>query len=586
MRAIILAAGIARRMLPLSEHRHKALLPIGDTTVLGRIIDGLLELEVRDIAIVTGHRADELRAFVSGRNPALPIRWIHNPRYAETNNIVSLSLALEQLPSDEDIILIESDLLFDAGLLKSLLLPGDDNLALVDRYRPGMDGTVVSVSGNYIAGVFPPHLQGADFRHDDKFKTLNIYRFNRDFVEKRFRPLLSCYANLIDGNVYYELVLGMLVNMQRERIRAVVVEEKWAEIDDPNDFASARFVFEPQQRLKILQRGSGGYWNFDVLDFAYLRNMHFPTDGMLAALRQALPQLLRNYGSSQEVLDEKLSWHLRCTPGRAVALHGASQIYPWLPSLLQSDEMLAPWPTFGEYKRIFPRQQRYADAPGVDLSLLESSQSQTIVFVNPNNPTGTTLSSRWIYGFASQRPHQTIIVDESFIDFCEEPSMVSLLEEQPLENVLVVKSLSKTLGVPGIRLGYAYSCSTSMTKRIREQVPIWNLGAPAEFYLELLLKFRPELAASLARTAQDRDDLLARLRALPEIERVFPSGGDFLLARLRVEAPTLVSRLLEKHRIYVKDVSDRFASGSWVRFAVRLPAEHARLCAAISEVMR
>lgn len=589
MKAVVLAAGIARRMQPLSDHLHKTLLPIGSSTILGRILDGLIALSVTDITLVTGHRAADLHAFVAARYPSLGVKFVHNARYAETNNIVSLALALEQMTLDDDVILIESDLLFDASVLRALVQPGGDNLALVDRYRAGMDGTVVSASDGFIDGVFPPHLQSEGFTYGDKFKTLNIYRFNQDFLRARFLPLLSCYANLIDGNVYYELVLGMLVNMQRERIRAVVVEAPWAEVDDPNDFATARFTFEPGARLQLLERAAGGHWPLDLLDFHFLRNMHFPTDAMMAALRQALPGLVRSYGSSQPVLDEKLSYVLRCSPARVLTLHGASQIYPWLPELLGPGQVLAPWPTFGEYKRVFPVHARYADAPGIDLEDLEEQarDAHTVVFVNPNNPTGTTLRTAWLHAFAKRNPAQRVLVDESFIDFSDEPSLVPMLEAEPLENVLVLKSLSKTLGAPGLRLGYAYTCDPELAAAIRARIPIWNLGAPAEAFLELLLKFRPELAASLQRTALDREDLAGRLRALPFVERVVVGGGDFVLVRLAGDAARgryLTERLLAKERIYVKDVSDRFDGGAWLRLAVRLPHEHERLVRALSEV--
>ncbi|MBS2023250.1 MAG: aminotransferase class I/II-fold pyridoxal phosphate-dependent enzyme [Deltaproteobacteria bacterium] len=592
MKAVVLTAGIARRMQPLSDHLHKTLLPIGESTILGRIIDGLLALDVTDITLVTGHRADDLKTFMAERYPKLAVKTVHNARYAETNNIVSLSLALDAMTLDDDLLLIESDLLFDASVLRSLLLPGGENLALVDRYRPGLDGTVVSASGGYIDGVFPPHLQGEGFTYDDKFKTLNIYRFNKDFVRARFQPLLSCYANLIDQNCYYELVLGMLVNMQRERIRAVVVDAPWAEVDDPNDFASARFTFEPQQRAQLLERTAGGHWSVDLLDFHFIRNMHFPTDAMIAALRQALPGLVRSYGSSQGVLDEKLSFHLKCEPKRVLALHGASQIYPWLPELLGPGPVLAPWPTFGEYKRVFPQHARYDDLPGIDLQKLEAQveHARTIVIVNPNNPTGTTLGTRWIHTLAKRHADKRFVVDESFIDFSAEESLVPLLEREPLPNVLVLKSLSKTLGAPGLRLGYAYSCDLELIAKIRAHIPIWNLSAPAEFFLELLLKFRPELARSLTQTASDREDLAARLRELPQVERVFPSGADFLLVKLRGSDPAigawLVQQLLARFRIYIKDVSERFAErGVWLRFAVRLPQEHQRLIEGLKAVL-
>jgi hypothetical protein len=178
--------------------------------------------------------------------PASISRSFHNARYAETNNVVSLSLALDRMTYDEDVLLIECDLLFDVELLRRLVRAPMGNVALVDRFRSGMDGTVVAVDEGIITHVFPPHLQGPDFSYGDKFKTLNIYRFDRDFCRATLQPLLSCYANFIDGNCYYELVLGMLVNMQRQRIAAEIVDGSyWTEVDDPNDLAVARFHFEP-----------------------------------------------------------------------------------------------------------------------------------------------------------------------------------------------------------------------------------------------------------------------------------------------------------------------------------------------------
>ena len=301
--AVILAAGYGRRMRPLTDECHKTLLTIGGTTILGRILDGLSELGVDDILVVTGYREPDIRGFVAEHRASATVRFVHNDRYDSTNNIVSLALAFAELDFTRDLILIESDLIFDPSVLEALLIPGDDNLALVDRFRAGMGGTVVAVEDGLVSQVFPPHLQGRQFRYDDKFKTLNIYRFNRVFCRERFGPLLECYANFIDGNAYYELVLGMLVNMQRERIRAIEVQGDWAEVDDPNDLEMARYVFEPGNRVELLDHAAGGYWSFDVLDFHYLRNMHFPPDAVMAAMRDALPQVLLNYGSRQDVLD-------------------------------------------------------------------------------------------------------------------------------------------------------------------------------------------------------------------------------------------------------------------------------------------
>lgn len=590
MKAIVLAAGLGGRMRPLTDQVHKSLLPIGSTTILGRIVDGLLGIQVRDILVVTGYRADEVRAFLSARYPDVPFQFVHNERYRETNNIVSLAMALEQSRFDADLILIECDVLFNPALLGRLTSPERGNIALVDRYRPGMDGTVVSVEDGVVTQVFPPHLQGEDFDYREKFKTLNIYRFDKDFCRTTFQPLLSCYANVIDSGCYYELVLGMLVNMQREKVRAEVVDDgQWVEVDDPNDLAAARFAFEPERRGKILARAFGGLWNFDVLDFTFMRNMYYPTDAMVAAMRRALPALARTYGSAQAVLNEKLAYALRCRPERVQCLHGAAQVFPLLPDLLRARRVLLPAPTFGEFPRWFPDHAAYADTVGVDQNALAArvGEFDLVVVVNPNNPTGTTLPTGRLHDLAARHPRTTFLIDESFVEFSAEEPLRARLEREPLDNVLIIASLSKSLGVPGFRLGYAYTCDAGLGDRLRARIPIWNLGTPAEFFLELLLKFQPELGASFERTAADRADFGARLARVAGVETVYPSGGNFLLVRLAGDDPArahrLVERLLARHAIYVKDVSAKFPVPSpYLRLAVRRPSDNLRLLEALA----
>lgn len=591
MKAIVLAAGLGGRMRPLSDRVHKGMLPVGGRTIIERIVDGLLAIDVKDILVVTGYRSAEVQAFLSAQYPELPIRYVRNSRYRETNNIVSLAMALDAIEIDSDVVLVECDVLFDPGLLGRLTSPQPGNIALVDRYRPGMDGTVVSVESGMITQVFPAHLQTEEFDYSGKYKTLNIYRFDRDFCRQRLQPLLSCYANVIDSGCYYELVLGMLINMQRERVRAESVDgSQWAEVDDPNDLAAARFTFEPDAREQILDRAKGGLWNFPVLDFTFMRNMYFPTDAMIAAMRRALPGLVRSYGSAQQVLNEKLAYVLECRSECVQCLNGAAQIFPRLNHLVASGRVLAPAPTFGEYKRWLPQAETYPDAVGIDRDALaaRAGDFDLVVVVNPNNPTGTVLPTDWLHELARKNPQTTFLVDESFIAFAGQPSMLERLERAPLDNVLVVASLSKSLGAPGLRLGYVYSCDTECMNRIGSEIPIWNLGAPAEFLLEIVLKFKADLAASFRRTAADRCDFLRALRAVPGIREVYPSAGNFLLFRLDGDDPTRAAALsyglLADHSIYLKDVSMRFPEPApCLRAAVRLPEENRRLIEALGE---
>jgi histidinol-phosphate/aromatic aminotransferase/cobyric acid decarboxylase-like protein len=251
---------------------------------------------------------------------------------------------------------------------------------------------------------------------------------------------------------------------------------------------------------------------------------------------------------------------------------------------------LLPRPTFGEYSRIFGDHDFYADAVGIDCAEVESkaANAEVVVFVNPNNPTGSIIPTAWIHDFAARSPDKTVIVDESFIEFAEMPSVLSILEEKPLDNILIIKSLSKSLGVPGIRLGYAYSSSVELMSFLRGMVPIWNMNSFAENYLEVILKHRTALKASFVQTGKDRAAFFLRLGESSQVEKVFASSGDFLLLRLAPGAPpadTLTRELLSGFSIYVKDVTDKFQDGNqYLRLAVRLPEENERLLAALAQI--
>src|SRR5919202_6520976 len=100
MKAIILAAGYGKRMRPLTYSTHKTMLKIGDRTVIEWIIDALLEVGITDLTVVTGYRASDLNAHLDRLYPDLAIRYIHNDRYGQTNNIYSMALAMETITID------------------------------------------------------------------------------------------------------------------------------------------------------------------------------------------------------------------------------------------------------------------------------------------------------------------------------------------------------------------------------------------------------------------------------------------------------------------------------------------------------
>lgn len=594
--AVILAAGFGRRMQPLSIARHKALLKVNGIPVLQQIVDSLLSSGITNIIIVTGFQEEAIRDFIRVTYPRKSFTYAHNPNYQTTNNIVSLALAVKEIPPTNNMLLIECDLVFRRSVIEQALSMPDKNIAMVDRYALGMDGTVVSVDNGAIRQIYPPNTQECHFDFSNKFKTLNIYYFCAEFLHRSLVRLIHFYAATIDDNCYYEQVLSLIVHMQNEEILALPVEQdSWAEIDDPNDLQAAEYRFSPKSRKAILDQSYGGYWNYPVRDFSYMHNPYFPGGSLSATLRCHCLDVIGHYGSSQAILNSKLAYFERCTDNRIIALNGLSQIYPILKDVFGDRKALLPNPGFSEYRNTFSNVAFYNDLPCDATTIMDDIERrldaiEVVVLINPNNPTGTLLPTRQLLRLTKQHPDIQWIVDESFIDFSNQPSLLSHLESAPQDNILLLKSMSKLWGVPGLRIGYAYTSNQALRGRIEEAIPIWNMNALAEYYIELSLKYRPELEGSLNKTALACRQLRDELSASPLIARVDSDCSCFLLVTLNLsmaESEDFATYLLEHHAIYVKDVSDRFEDGRprW-RLAVKSTVENLILLDAVAQYYR
>lgn len=593
MKAIILTAGFGNRMRPLTDNEHKTLMRVANSTIIDRIIEALLANGVNDIIVALGYRSAEMQAYLLQRySDTCNFIFVNNERYRETNNIHTLALVFEECEIDDDIILIESDLIFENAVIERAIHSPHSTVALVDRYRSGMDGTVVALNGDRVVNVIPPHLQGRDFDFSDKFKTLNIYKFGRDFCQRDFKKILTYYARTIDDNCYYELILGLLIYMHRENIHAENVDGlSWAEVDDPNDLRLAEFKFNPSSRKEVLDKSWGGFWSYPITDFAFIRNMYFPPASAISEVKNNLFELMANYGSCQRILNEKLAYLILRPVDRVVLLNGAAQAFPILKNWLVYGNVALPQPSFGEYQRMFANALTYMDTgAGYEHSFKEvcaRNDIDTIVVVNPNNPTGSLIPTDVVLGQIKAYPDKFFVVDESFIDFSGEESIESLADESDA-NFVVVKSLSKVLGVPGVRLGYVYTNNKELHKYFMENLQVWNINSIAEFLIEILLKHRNAYKSSISKTINDRQDFAKSLGKSPAVNKVFESGANFLLVRLACTASHvqyLLRALLDEHQIYVKSGVEKFDDGhGYIRLAVRLPAENAEMVSALNSV--
>ena len=194
MQAIILAAGMGRRLGELTRQNTKCMVRVNGTTLIDRLLTQLSRLSLNRVVIVVGYKGEELRRYIGARfDGSLRIEYVENPVFDKTNNIHSLALAKEQLQQD-DTLLIESDLIFDDEMFSLILSNPYPNLALVAKYQTWMDGTMVCIdSDNNIVNFVPK--KAFDYADTGRYyKTVNIYKFSRDFARHKYVPFLEAYS--------------------------------------------------------------------------------------------------------------------------------------------------------------------------------------------------------------------------------------------------------------------------------------------------------------------------------------------------------------------------------------------------------
>lgn len=244
MKALILAAGFGRRLQPITNKIPKSMVKVNDTPLLVNALNNLRDLgNISEIGIVVGHMASYIIDSIGNEWDGIPIRYYENERYLETNNVVSVFKAVDFC--DDDMLMLECDIYYHVEMLKKLQEPECDCAILVSPFNPKtMDGSVISVNGDVAENLVLGKWQNEHFDYTNAKKTVNIYKFSKEFVRDKYMPLIRWYVENMGENSYYEKVLGSLIYYRECDIRVVEVDEKmWCEIDDQDDWKRAQERF-------------------------------------------------------------------------------------------------------------------------------------------------------------------------------------------------------------------------------------------------------------------------------------------------------------------------------------------------------
>lgn len=589
MQAVILAAGMGNRLGKYTKENTKCMVSINGRRLIERTLDALDKAGIQKCVIVVGYQKQNLMDFVGIKYKSIDIQYVSNDIYHKTNNIYSLYLATDHLLL-ADTLLLESDLIFEDRLITDMLATHDPAVAAVAPYESWMDGTVVQLTKNNVISAFIPKRF---FNYDEKgsyYKTVNIYKFSKEFLRDVYVPFLTAYSHAMGYNEYYEQVLRVIATLDKHEIKAfVLTDQKWYEIDDVQDKNIAKTIFSntPAERLKRIQGSYGGYWRYPrLLDFCYFVNPYFPTPQMLNEIKAGFSSLIASYPSglnTQNMLTAKL-FNLEET--NILTGNGAAELIKALaPSVSGSIGIM--YPTFNEYPECFTANEIVPCIPDnftytKDNLASFAEKCDNLLLINPDNPSGNYIPSRDIISLAAllKTKNKLFILDESFVDFADEEN-ASLLRQDVLEeypNLVIIKSLSKSYGVPGIRLGLLASSNTSLIKQIRLRLSIWNINSFGEYFLQIIGKYINDYRASCKKIAAERECFKKVLEETDKVQ-VYPSQANYFLCRLKgeVSASELTERLLERYTIFVKDLSGKkgIPDTSYIRVAIRNSADNA-----------
>ncbi len=338
----------------------------------------------------------------------------------------------------------------------------------------------------------------------------------------------------------------------------------------------------------------------DIVDFCFIANPYYPTPGMLEDLQRSLPNLIRSYPSSNPLMSQKhLATVLNVDPERLIIGNGATELIA-LMKLTLIDRIAVPIPTFGEYIEkmkdlrdaelyALDPQDRYQLHLDKYFAWVDKRKLECLLVINPGNPTGQFIPLEEMVEFLHRaRDLELVIVDESFIDFAGDPIPSLLPLADQFTNLLIVRSMSKHCGVPGLRLGYCYSANLYILNRLRRFVPTWNLNTLAQYFISLLPDADAAYHEGRKRLIGDVKNLYEELRAIPGLE-VYPTGANFVLFKVQngMTANELQTRLLLEHEMYVRDCSNKIGMDAFhIRVASQGREKDTRLVAALRTLLQ
>ena len=587
MQAIILAAGMGKRLGEYTQDNTKCMLEVNGVRLIDRALETLHEVGVSRVVLVVGYKGQKVKDYVGTDYKGTPIVYVENPVYDKTNNIYSLYLAKDYM-LEEDALLLESDLIYESRVVRKLLDDPSPNIALVDKYESWMDGTVVTIDEESRITRFIDKERFKFEEIKDYYKTVNIYKFSREFSAKYYVPFLAAYSTALGNNEYYEQVLRVILHLHDAPLKALpLTGEVWYEIDDVQDLDIASSMFAPteDEHFQAIATRYGGYWRYpQMLDFCYLVNPYFPPQRMIDEIKANFETLMREYPSGMRVNSLLAAKNFGVKQEYILVGNGAAEL---IKALMENGAGVPGnvLPTFEEYPnrcdatklvQYIPAKEGFKYNAADLMRFFGDKKIDTLLLINPDNPSGNYIPYHELLSLMEWTKEKGIrfVVDESFVDFAAVEGPYSLIDNALLSaypHLVVVKSISKSYGVPGFRLGIMASGNTELVARMKKEVAIWNINSFGEFYMQIYEKYHQNYVKACEAFRAERELFRKELQDIPYLQ-VYDSQANYFLCKVtdRFTSHELALKLLQ-HNIFVNDCARKrvLSGGNYIRLAVR-----------------
>ena len=578
------------------------MVKINGITLIERMLRQLDRYGMDRIIIVTGYKGDILKDYVQNLRINTPVVFVDNSDYRHTNNIYSLWLTREFL-EEMDSLVLESDMIFEDRVIEKMLAVDNGCGTFVARPRPWMDGSIVKLDkdNNIVYFVDDEEVKRIDPSYYHKI--VSIYKFKKRYVSEKYMTYLNEYVKKNKDNNLYESLLKVIdLDVEKKIPAEILDEEQWYEINDIQDMDIAESMFADgnEKVRKYLQR-YGGYWRYPAMrDFCYLVNPYFPNERFMNEMKSNFDVLVREYPSGMAV-NSLLAGHFFGVRTENICVgNGTAEL---IKSLMEniSGNIGMVYPTFEEYPHrkkdveVIPYYVVDKDFDySVDdiMSYYEGKDISAIVLVNPDNPSGHFISKKDILRLEDwcRSKGRKLIVDESFIDFVEDDEWHTLLDMEVLLNhpsLIVLKSISKSFGVAGLRLGVIATADTDLIAFMKKDVAIWNINSFAEYYLQIIEKYRDDYYEAMEKFKEVRRRYLDKLSKIKGF-KVYPSQANYVMCHIEnsVTSTELADILLNRYNVLIKNLASKegLNKGNYVRLSVKSDEENDYIVNALMEI--